>query len=491
MVGRCVELITVTLNEVLKVRCDDMDLGRVIESDLTMPNPAFTRKKSMGIPTWGEPARIILWKKEFIDNGEYEYTLPRGYWDKLRTRLARWEIEFKPVEDRNLELDIEYPRVPDLRDYQRDAVNSAKAAKQGCIIAPCGAGKTRIGMTIAAELKQPTLWITHTLDLLNQAKRVAEEVLGLSGCEIGVIQGDKMFIGTHMTFATVQTLSARDLTSIKQRFGCVIVDECHLAYADNKKARMFESVINQMPAMYRFGLTASEHRSDGLIETMFHVIGPKLFEVTQTQMNATGNTVVPMVRFITTDFRYAQPDGEMFNLKKVLEAMREDWGREEVIRNMLSTNLHDGDYALVLGDSLDHLRTWHGFVNAEIMPGRAVFIHGGTPKREREAALEGMRSGRYGCLMATKQLAKLGLDIPQLDKLFYLTPHRDPVTTQQAAGRIMRPHPGKRMPVIYDLWDRGVKQLHYWARARAKVYMDLGANIIGENSQILTRGKRA
>ena len=483
-------MINVTLSEVLKVRCDDY-LGSYIESDLTMANPTYLRKKMIGLPTWGEPPKITLWKKEFIDSGGYEYTLPRGYWDKLRDRFCAWETLYTRCEGRNLELEVEYPQVPDLRDYQRSAVDSAKAATQGCIIAPCGAGKTRIGMAIAAELKQPTLWITHTLDLLNQAKRVAEEVLCLAGEQIGIIQGGSMTIGSHMTFATVQTLSARDLSAIKCRFGCVITDECHLAFSDNKKARMFESVINQLPAMYRFGLTASEHRADGLIETMFHVIGPKIFEITQADMNRTGNVVVPMVRFIETNFRYTPPDGDMFNLKKVLEAMREDWGREAVIRNMLGANLADGDYALVLGDSLDHLRTWHGFVNAEVMPGRAVFIHGGTPKREREAALEGMRTGRYGCLMATKQLAKLGLDIPQLDKLFFLTPHRDQVTTQQAAGRIMRPCPGKRIPVIYDLWDRGVKQLHYWARARAKVYMDLGANIIGENAKILTRGKRA
>jgi superfamily II DNA or RNA helicase len=81
--------------------------------------------------------------------------------------------------------------------------------------------------------------------------------------------------------------------------------------------------------------------------------------------------------------------------------------------------------------------------------------------------------------MATYQLAKLGLDIPILNKLVMATPKKDKTSIQQAVGRTMRPEEGKKQPVVYDLWDINVPQLRYWASDRAKVYRALGCDVTG------------
>jgi len=90
-----------------------------------------------------------------------------------------------------------------------------------------------------------------------------------------------------------------------------------------------------------------------------------------------------------------------------------------------------------------------------------------------------MRAGKYQYLFATYQLAKLGLDIPRLNKLVLITPHRGKTTIQQAVGRIMRPFEGKPQPVVYDIYDSRVKHLVYWARERVRVYKRLGCEING------------
>ncbi|PNT91272.1 DEAD/DEAH box helicase family protein [Clostridium thermosuccinogenes] len=335
---------------------------------------------------------------------------------------------------------------------------------------------TETALGIIAEIGQPTLWICHTMDLLKQSMDRAIDRLKLTGNQIGIIQGENMSIGTHMTFATVQTLAKRDLSQIKNYFGCVVVDECHLVFKDAAKARMFESVISQFPAFYRFGLTASEYRSDGLIDTMFHVIGPKIYEIEQNDPRL--KTVVPKVEFVDTEFSYWPDEDEQLNVQKMLVEMRQDSKREKLLRNILEKDIQAGDYCLVLGDSLEHLETMQQFVVNQLHRS-AAFVCGTTNKKQREKIMADMRAGKYQYLFATYQLAKLGLDIPRLNKLVLATPKRDKTSIQQAAGRIMRPAEGKKQPVIYDVYDRNVKQMQYWARDRVRVYRTLGCEVIG------------
>lgn len=442
-----------------------------VKKDLTIKNPAIVKKMAMGLPTWGEPELIKLWKDK--EDGSLE--LPRGYFHRLWGYGLTWD----QVEDKRVLLpEVQFPTKPNLRDYQVPALRAAKDWQQGTVIMPCGAGKTETAMGIVAEIGQPTLWITHTLDLLNQSKERAEKRLKLSGSQIGIIQGANYSIGTHMTFSTVQTLAKRNLKNIVDRFGCIVVDECHLVFKDYAKSRMFESVISQLPAYYRFGITASEYRSDGLINTMFDVIGPKIYEVTQDDLNEAGNVVIPQVEFVDTDFSYIPDDDEeMLNIQKMYSQMRKDLNRQKILHNILRCCIEDGDYCIVLGDSLEHLAGLHEYV---VGLGRsAAYIDGKTPKMQREKIMADMRAGRYQYLFATYQLAKLGLDIPRLNKLVFATPKRDKTSIQQAVGRIMRPFEGKLPGRVYDLWDRGVRACKYWAYERARVYKTLGCEIIG------------
>jgi len=463
----------VEMGSFIKLKAN-LEIIRSIKKDLTIKNPEFIKKVRMGLPLWGVPEKIELWKEE---NGEL--ILPRGYFYKLWQYGLTWD----QVEDKRIKLpEINFPKVPQLRDYQFPALKKAADWQQGVIMMPCGAGKTHTGLSVIAELKQPALWLTHTLDLLNQSKQRAEECFGLSGKQIGVIQGQNYSIGTHITFATVQTLAKRDLSELVNKFGCIVIDECHLVFKDHAKSRLFESVISQFPAYYRFGLTASEYRSDGLIETMFHVIGPKVYEITQEELNNAGNVVVPEVEFILTDFSYIPEvneygEVETINVQKLFQDMRSDKNRQKLLNNVLQHDIEEGDYCIVLADSLDHLEEMKLFV--EGLGRKAAYINGNTPKKQREKIMADMRAGRYQYLFATYQLAKLGLDIPRLNKLVFATPKKDKTSIQQSVGRIMRPWPGKRPAKVYDLWDKGVGCLKYWAYDRVRVYRKLGCEIIG------------
>jgi superfamily II DNA or RNA helicase len=74
-------------------------------------------------------------------------------------------------------------------------------------------------------------------------------------------------------------------------------------------------------------------------------------------------------------------------------------------------------------------------------------------KAEREQALEDMRTGKKKYLFATYSLAKEGLDIPCLERLFMTTPQKDYAVITQSIGRIARTHEGKADPICYDFVD--------------------------------------
>ena len=120
-----------------------------------------------------------------------------------------------------------------------------------------------------AQIGQPTLWLTHTQDLLRQSLDRARTRLGLTAGQYGEIGGGKAALGSHITFATVQTLARRELDEIVHRFGMVVVDECHHCFANPQASAQFERVIRQFPARWRIGLTATAYRQDGLLPVSY------------------------------------------------------------------------------------------------------------------------------------------------------------------------------------------------------------------------------
>jgi len=74
-------------------------------------------------------------------------------------------------------------------------------------------------------------------------------------------------------------------------------------------------------------------------------------------------------------------------------------------------------------------------------------------------------------ILATFQMAQEGLDIPDLDTLFLVTPKGDVV---QAVGRILRKHDGKKAPMVIDILDNDIPLCVSLAKKRAKQYREMG-----------------
>ena len=104
-----------------------------------------------------------------------------------------------------------------------------------------------------------------------------------------------------------------------------------------------------------------------------------------------------------------------------------------------------------------------------------------SDKAKREQAIKDMREGRKLYLFATYSLAKEGLDIPRLERLFLTTPQKDYAVVTQSIGRIARTHDGKCEPRCYDFVD----DIGYLVKAfkkRCSIYKKIGCYFIEEET---------
>ena len=416
------------------------DFRKMVESELTVSNPDFARLKKMGKWTGGIPSTIRFYRTEGKD-----IILPFG---------CLKEYVFKNIKD--VEADFEqtgnviYTQYVPLYEYQDKAVEEALAKRNGILVAPCGSGKTQMGLAIARRISKPTLWITHTRDLMVQAEERAKSIFDLPKEAYGEITEGKVNIGTHLTFSTVQTLARVNLDNLK--FGCVIVDECHHAVQSYKSTSMFAKVMNQISCRYKFGLTATPYRGDGLEKGMFALIGDICSIVDEKEVK---EKTVPVyekwynVPISTNSIECYNGDGTL-DYTKLITGLCNDEERNTYIGR---TIVDIEGSCLVLSDRLSQLESLMSFVSNFKNCDMVKATNTKKGKKERKEAIEKLKDGMIDCLFATYKLAKEGLDIPSLEHVVMASPIKDKSTVIQTAGRVARKAEGKTCGYVHDFID--------------------------------------
>lgn len=189
-------------------------------------------------------------------------------WNMIRKGAI--EVNFAPEVENTIKC-LPTPSGLELRDYQEEAVVSLVKAKGGVLKAGCGAGKTITGIELVHRIGLRFLWLVHTHDLLDQAKKDFLELY--PNMDIGLITEGKFEVGKDGAIATVQTLSKMDPSLYRDEFNIVIVDEVHHAADRIDQVLMYKKVLGNMRPRYRYGLTATPYRQDGLTNTMYFNIG--------------------------------------------------------------------------------------------------------------------------------------------------------------------------------------------------------------------------
>ena len=414
------------------------------EKNLIVANPEWEKKFRMKLWLGDTPEKLWLYK---VDAGAL--ILPFGVFKTIYPMIAGADITVDFPDTRP----IDFKSTIKLFDYQEPAVNALYAAGMGILESKAGSGKTQMGLALAARLGCKTLWLTHTHDLLDQSRKRAAEYMDNS--LFGEITSGKVNIGKGITFATVQTLVKQDLTKFRDTWDCVIVDECHRVAGSPTTFNQFGRVLSSLACRHKYGLSATVHRADGLTKCIFMYLGNIAYSVpdeavadkvmkVRVQPRYTGSRIHPSC---------LDTDGTLVHAK-LINYLAGNSRRNFFIANDLVENADH--YNLVLSDRLEHLR-WLMSCMPDELQDQCVMIDGSMTtkkaKAEREQAIEDMRCGKKRYLFASYRLAKEGLDIPRLDRLYLTTPQKDFAVIVQSVGRIARTFEGKAKPICFDYVD--------------------------------------
>lgn len=451
------------------------------------------------------------------------YCVPRGLLEALRNCATGCGVQLRftsrVVGDPKRDRWPEDAWAVQPRPYQREIVQVLDERVQGYVVLPCGGGKTTAGVAAILRIGQPALVLVGSTDLLEQWAGTVERA------SAGTIKPRRLGGGTRpdlsrlrqgeVAVATVQALYEHpDAPAFLRGVAVLLTDECH-----HVAARQWRWIVEQCPARWRWGLTATPERSDGWGFLLRVLLGPQLYQRTTQELVALGYLRTPSI--IPVESPWAPGPAEhrwLLRCPQCQQAKTYTWAawqagtamcvarvpsraqgrpRTEACEAVLPVDceakqgpLDWSHTSTALGADPARQALLGRLAGAAVASGRKALVlvgrkatlapvarlaqaHGAgvvevvaSGMGGREARIDALRTGRLDTLVAT-QLADEGLDVPDLDCVVMGQPGRDGGRAKQRTGRTTRP--AGQPPVVFDVVDGGPVLRGQW-RARRKAY---------------------
>lgn len=398
----------------------------------TFENPTYRSNLEHGRSNWNTEPLIKTFK--YHDDG---LILPLGYLKELKQTVKQNGEEFSIIDDRvRVNASFKSLRGVTLRPYQERAVGAALKHSSGTIVSPTGSGKSLIGLSIIQQQQQKTLILVHRTDLLKQWCKVIHDRLSVKP---GIISGRDWNIDSDIVVGMIQTLSSRQeaVEEISRSFGLILVDECH-----HLPAQTFYDIIGNFYAKYRYGLSATPQRRDGLEPIIYRAVGSPIANIHREEVESIGATVPIHVQVINTLFRPTRCE----SWQDYQTALSTNEGRAELVVNMIQSL---DEPTLCLVDRKEHAK----YISKKLTEAGCdhVVAHGSLTKKNREQAMVNMKKSKI--TVGTTSLLGEGLDVPGWSNLILGSPISSEIKLLQAIGRVARAAPGKERAFAYDLRD--------------------------------------
>lgn len=455
---------TIISNEIF-IENPNEEIQKWCKKNLIYKNPDYIKKQRMGLWVGNTPRTFQMYK---VTNRNY--ILPFGVLRRIWNYIKKDEFEVR------FKVKKIYPRsLITLYDYQEKAVEKMIKARNGVLISKAGSGKTVVFLELICRLGYKALWINNKKDLMQQALDRAKS--NIVNCEFGTITEGKVNIG-DITFSTIQTLSKIDLDVLKDEFGIVVCDEFQNFSGTPTKLTQAYKVLSKLSARFKFGCTACLHRSDGLMQAGLDLVGDVIYEVPESEI--ADKIVRASIQPIHTKFVpmiSLGADGVVESFTSLINEITCDDDRNELILEDIREN--KDNHCIVLSDRLLQLKLLKEKLGYGLMIDGSMVSKKG--KEQRREAIEKMKTGEEHVLFASYSLAKEGLDIPILDRLFFASPKKDKSVIIQSVGRIERICEGKSLPIVYDYiddYDENFSMLKNMFNNRKTIYKKNGNQII-------------
>jgi len=338
----------------------------------------------------------------------------------------------------------------------------------GIAQAPCGTGKTVMGLYCAAKWGKTTAVLVHTEFLADQWEETAIQFLKLKPEEIGRVQGPNCdYRGKKLVLIMVESIAAKAQGKGKdypQSFydwaGTLLLDEVHRHAADT-----WHLAVGKFNAAYRLGLSATPNRTDDMEQVIFDHVGPIISKTEDYEVHPEVY-VIPLYTDINPrsydSWKGGKPTGQV-NMARLINKICADRDRNGKIAGQIAKAIDAGRKVLVLSERLQQLDDLLDLTHLMLtVTGKKLAKYvGGMDRdgRDKAAVADG--------IFATYHLAAEGLDIPDLDTLAMVSPRSN---IEQSVGRILRVHADKKAPIVLDFVDTEIGVCARMAEKRENLY---------------------
>lgn len=374
-----------------------------------------------------------------------------------------------------------------LRDYQQQSVDAVlqhfRASNESAVIVlPTGAGKSLVIAELARLAQQPILVVTHVKELVKQNQEKLQSLGIKSGVySAGLKQKNSQ---TNITFASIQSL-VKNLTSFKQHYSLIIVDECHRMStgvdtktitasdtdnnttdnkepAQTKSAPQYLQVIQHLkkinPEIKLLGLTATPYRLNSGWIYRYHYRG----FVRDTLNTPFEHCIYELPLRYLVSKKYLTPAKvinaaiEHYDFSQIGQA---DLYDDKEINSLLGKypRVTEGICQQIIEYSQTRLgvmifaasRVHAAEIISYLPQGQAFMVDATTSHNDRDQIIADFKQQKFKYLVNISVLTT-GFDAPHVDFIAILRRTESVSLYQQIIGRGLRLHPDKKECLVVD-----------------------------------------
>ena len=334
----------------------------------------------------------------------------------------------------------------ELREYQQEALRNLQMMRENkesiaLLYQATGTGKTVTAVMDAKSVGGRTLFVAHTMELVNQAYQTFQALW--KGASVGKFADSVKELDKDIVCGSIQSI-ALNLDMFKEDdFDYIIIDEAHHVTADT-----YQKVLAYFKPKFLLGLTATPERADDTnILEIFKNTAHKLDIQTAVEIGALVD--VRCIRIHTNiDMTQVRFNSVQYNVRDLDVKICVTERNALIVKTWL-------DYVkdkrtVVFCASVKHAEQIAALFKEKGVSAEAV--SGSMKTSERNELLAKFSKGELKVLCACDLLNE-GWDCPETEVLFMARPTMSKVLYTQQLGRGMRLSEGKEYLMVFDFVD--------------------------------------
>jgi superfamily II DNA or RNA helicase len=376
-------------------------------------------------------------------------------------------------------------KILEMRDYQREAIETWKKTRRGVIVMPTGTGKTYVALRVILDAlaENPRTHVAVIVPLIELAQQWRKRMREF-GLYSTLYYGEEKKISRVTIFVINSAYLNLRLLRI---FDLIIIDEIHHVKGEN-----FQKIVHEIKDKEVLGLTATPEL--GAIQHHIPIVYRMSYNEARQRGAIVDIDVVPVYVDMTPEERseYLEIDEKMENVAKLIERLRdsdeEDRAeleeleqryriladkrkrlmsriREKRRRVVEIARMHAGERVMVFTESIESAEA----IKSELLASgvRAETYHSQKSDAVRKRILATW--GKAFSVLVTVRALDEGIDVPEAGVAIIVASGTSTRQITQRLGRILRPAPGKETAKLYVLVARNTYETEILSKIREVV----------------------